>query len=67
MSHDHQQNDHHHHGNQVPRKRPIHHDWRFWVAIVLTLAAMGVYVATMDDAILPGGKVGQEVPTAIGH
>ncbi len=64
MSHDHKQTDHRQHGNQPPRKRPIHHDWRFWVAIVLMLGAMGVYIATMDEAIRPGGKAVQKVPAA---
>jgi hypothetical protein len=50
----------HHHEHQAPRKG-IHRDWRFWAAIVM-LVAMGIYVATMDEAIGPGGEVNQEVP-----
>jgi hypothetical protein len=26
------------------------------------LAAMGAYVATMDEALVPGGQVGAEMP-----
>ncbi len=62
--HDHK---HHEHGATTSKKRPIHHDWRFWVAVVLMLAAMGAYVATMDEALQPGGKggnIGQEMPAA---
>lgn len=62
--HGHHGHDHHEHGSAHPKKRPIHHDWRFWTAIVLMLAAMGAYVGTMDEAMPPGGKVGQEMPAA---
>ena len=55
---------HHEHGETTGKKRPIHHDWRFWVAVVLMLAAMGAYVASMDEALQPGGNVGQEMPAA---
>jgi hypothetical protein len=61
MSHDHKHSDHEHHGNEPPRKRPIHHNWWFWAAIVLMLAAMVTYVMTDYEAVGPGGK-GQEVP-----
>lgn len=60
MAHDHKHSEHHH-GNQPPRKRPIHHNRWFWVAVVLMLGAMVIYVATMDEAIGPGGK-GEPVP-----
>ena len=58
MSHQHSDHEHHH---QTPRKRPIHHDWRFWAAVLLMLGAMVIYVMTMNEAIGPGGK-GQPVP-----
>jgi hypothetical protein len=56
----------HSHGKDHQRehhapKKGIHHDWRFWAAIVM-LVAMGIYVATMDEAIGPDGQVNQEVP-----
>jgi hypothetical protein len=63
MSHDHKHPGHEHHGNQPPRNRPIHHQWWFWAAVVLALAAMVVYVMTDFEAIGPGGK-GQQVPAA---
>ena len=63
MSHDHQHSPHAHHGHEPPKKRGIHHDWRFWTAVILMLAAMGIYVATMDEAIGPGSD-GQPVPAA---
>jgi hypothetical protein len=65
MSHDHShsQHEHGHHGNQPPRNRPIHHKWWFWAAVILMLGAMVVYVASLDEAVGPGGK-GQPVPAA---
>jgi len=38
-----------------------HRDWRFWT-VVLMLAAMGIYVATMEEAIQPAGAPVQPVP-----
>jgi hypothetical protein len=46
----------------MPKKRGIHRDWRFWVAVLLMLGAMGVYVATMDESVGPGGQVEQSMP-----
>jgi hypothetical protein len=31
----------------------MHHDWRFWIALILMLAAMIIYVVTEDFAWLP--------------
>ncbi|MCI0335740.1 MAG: hypothetical protein L0228_21240 [Planctomycetes bacterium] len=49
-----------HHEHQAPKKK-IHHDWRFW-AVIAMLAAMGIYIATLDEAVEPGGQIQQEVP-----
>jgi len=56
----HQRGSHKHPGKSP--KRGIHRDWRLWAVVVLMLAAMGAYVATMDEAILPGGQIEAEVP-----
>lgn len=53
---------HHEHSSGHAGKGGIHRDWRLWVAVVLMLAAMGAYVATMDEAVLPGGQIEAEVP-----
>jgi type II secretory pathway component PulL len=53
----------HHHGHVKPR-RPIHKDWRVWVAVVLILAAMVSYVLTNDEVLRPAGPAGQPVPEA---
>jgi hypothetical protein len=56
------QHPHHEHGSEHhASKTGIHRDWRFW-AVILMLAAMGLYVATMDESVLPGGQVEQPVP-----
>jgi ABC-type nickel/cobalt efflux system permease component RcnA len=51
---------HHHAGSQEhthmkhhePYWRRLHKDWRLWVAIGLMLAAILIYVLTLDDALL---------------
>jgi hypothetical protein len=62
MSHPNPHAHHEHHHNETPRKRPIHHDWRFWVAVLLMLTAMVVYV-TRNGFVAPGGNP-QRVPAA---
>ncbi|TWU18949.1 hypothetical protein [Allorhodopirellula heiligendammensis] len=44
--------------------KKIHHDWRFWTAIVLMLLAMGAYVLSLDEAVRPGGVDEPQVPMA---
>lgn len=34
-----------HHG---PYWKRAHHDWKFWIAIILMLVAIGTYVGTID-------------------
>ena len=52
-------NEHHgpHHGNDEHKPTPgwkrVHHSWIFWVGVVLTLAALLVYVMSMDLAWRP--------------
>jgi len=49
------------HGNEGPARpsvhhpywRRAHHDWRFWVALVLMLVAITIYVLSDDLAFLP--------------
>lgn len=41
-----------HHSTELPKKK-LHQDWRFIVAVVLMLIAMFVYVATLDEAVVP--------------
>jgi hypothetical protein len=32
----------------------LHKDWRIWIVIGLMLAAMVIYVVTLDDSMEPG-------------
>jgi hypothetical protein len=49
------------HGPRPYWKR-AHHDWKFWLAILLMLIAMGVYLRTNDLSHTPHGPVHQPVP-----
>ena len=50
----------------IPYWRRAHHDWKFWLAIVLMLIAMMVYIGTLDLSIRPDvpnlEKTGQQSP-----
>jgi hypothetical protein len=61
MSHEHSNHEHHRHPPAGQRR--IHRDWRFW-AVIAMLVGMAIYVMTMDEAVAPGVKPGQEVPAA---
>ena len=63
--HPHHSHDHQKHSDQgAYRGKGIHRDWRLWTAVVLMLGAMAIYVATMDEALVPGGGVEAEIPAA---
>lgn len=56
----------HHHTTDFPKKK-LHQDWRFIVAVILMLIAMVVYVATLNEAVVPGrapGRPAETVPIA---
>ena len=38
-----------------PKRKRLHKDWRLWVAVILMLAAMIIYVLTLDDSLLAFG------------
>jgi hypothetical protein len=42
---------HRHPGPGHPRKG-LHKDWRTWLALALMLAAVAIYVLTLDDSLL---------------
>ena len=54
----------HEHEHMPSQKRPIHHNWWFWVAVLLMLGAMGMYVASQDESLGPGGQVQPGMPAA---
>ena len=41
----------HNHKQRSPKK--LHKDWRVWLAVVLMLAAIVMYVLSLDDSIVP--------------
>jgi hypothetical protein len=55
---------HHKHEHAPSKSPPIHHKWWFWAAVLLMLAAMGMYVASQDESLGPGGQVQPAVPAA---
>jgi hypothetical protein len=59
--HDHGKHHDHHH---TPRKRGIHKDWRAWAVVILMLAAMWMYLRSMDESIQPSGEVRPGMPAA---
>ncbi len=66
MSHEHNHDHHGHHNHQTHPKqnRPIHHKWWFWVAVILMLGSMFVYVMSDDESLQPGGGEGPPMPAA---
>jgi hypothetical protein len=40
-------------GLAPPYWRRMHHDWRFWVALILMLAAITIYILSENLAWLP--------------
>ncbi len=45
-----------------PYWQRAHHDWKFWVAIVLMLVAIGIYVGTVDLAFGARGQTQKIIP-----
>jgi hypothetical protein len=39
-----------HHG---PYYKRMHHDWRFWLGVVLILSALCIYIMSVDFTIQP--------------
>jgi hypothetical protein len=35
------------------RRRKLHKDWRVWLAVALMLAAMAMYVLSLDESVAP--------------
>jgi hypothetical protein len=66
MTHEHGHHPHHHGHGERPRAwwKQAHKDWRIWVAVVLMLISMVVYVLSMDESVRPGGNVEPRVPAA---
>jgi hypothetical protein len=44
----------HHHGQSVSDKShsKLHKNWRMWMAVILMLSAIMIYVLTLDDSLM---------------
>ena len=58
----HTQHDHEH--GEPSKRRPLHRDWRVWTGVVLMLAAMGIYLMSLDEALQPSGPPVKSMPAA---
>jgi hypothetical protein len=56
----------HHHGHEQARRPGIHKDWRTWVALIVMLAAIGIYVLTLDDSVEVTDETVAEAPASAG-
>jgi hypothetical protein len=41
------------HSHKLSNRRKLHKDWRVWLVFVLMLAAIAMYVISLDDSIIP--------------
>jgi hypothetical protein len=58
-------------GEHIPRDttpywKRAHRDWRLWVGLFFMLAAVGIYVATVDLSMVPGNHRQPPVSSAAG-
>jgi hypothetical protein len=51
---------------RLPYWKRAHHDWRFWLALVLMITAMAIYVMSEDLSMRPRSRPQQPVPGVIG-
>jgi hypothetical protein len=64
--HNHENHGHSHEGHHHPAPwyATVHRNWIFWVAVLLMLVAMGVYVMSLDESLQPDGNLEAPVPEA---
>ncbi|MGA9885840.1 MAG: hypothetical protein WBQ34_19150 [Candidatus Acidiferrales bacterium] len=58
-------------GEHIPRDttpywKRAHRDWRLWVGLFCMLAAIAIYVITVDLSVVPGNHQQQPVSNAAG-
>jgi len=41
------------HDNSIPYWKRAHRDWRMWTAVFFVAAALGIYIVTVDLALVP--------------
>ncbi len=50
----------------TPYLKRAHRDWRLWVGLFFMLAAIAIYVITVDLSVVPGNHPQQPVSNATG-
>ena len=55
---------HKHQHSEKTGIRNLHKDWRTWVAVGLMLAAIAIYVLTLDDSVVPVAQTTTQSPAA---
>jgi hypothetical protein len=55
---------HKHRDKEKSGIRNLHKDWRTWVAVGAMLAAIAIYVLTLDESIVPVVQTGNQSQTA---
>ena len=61
MSHS-EHSKHRHHSEKKPVWMGLHKDWRAWLALGLMLAAISIYVLTLDDSVQPDVATSNAAP-----
>lgn len=51
--------EHNHHKTHAATKTAWHQDWRTWTVVLLMLAAMAVYVFSVDESLGPAATPDQ--------
>jgi hypothetical protein len=49
---------------EASNKKKLHKDWRTWLGVALMLAAIGMYVLTLDDSMVPVSPTGSPTQTS---
>jgi hypothetical protein len=57
---------HDEHSDPRPYWKRAHHDFRFWIGMILMLAAITIYVMSDDLSLLPRGQSHVTLPGTIG-
>ena len=55
------------HPGHTPAWMRLHHDWRFWVAVILMFGAMVIYLMSDDLAWRPRSRLPGPPPTTVGQ
>ena len=57
--HSHSEKHEHHHQDKAGI-RNLHKDWRTWIVVGAMLAAMAIYVLSLDEAVVPVVQTGNQ-------